>query len=67
MSRSNQPDKIADGSADKKTLDCADFLIAFLERMGVECVFGVPGGAIEPLGEFHLPRGSVGSRFRVDQ
>jgi acetolactate synthase-1/2/3 large subunit len=49
MSRSNQPDKIADGSVAKKALDCADFLITFLERIGVECVFGVPGGAIEPL------------------
>lgn len=27
----------------------ADLLVAYLEQMGVEYVFGVPGGAIEPL------------------
>ncbi|MBY0237964.1 MAG: thiamine pyrophosphate-binding protein [Burkholderiaceae bacterium] len=27
----------------------ADLLVAYLEQMGVEFVFGVPGGAIEPL------------------
>lgn len=49
MSRSNQPDKVVPGRAGEKAPDCADFLITFLERVGVECVFGVPGGAIEPL------------------
>ncbi|HZX26304.1 MAG TPA: thiamine pyrophosphate-binding protein [Telluria sp.] len=29
--------------------DLADLLVAYLEQMGVEYVFGVPGGAIEPL------------------
>ncbi|WP_426991365.1 thiamine pyrophosphate-binding protein [Methylomonas sp. CM2] len=29
--------------------DIADLLVAYLEQMGVEYVFGVPGGAIEPL------------------
>lgn len=30
-------------------LDVADLLVAYLEQMGVEFVFGIPGGAIEPL------------------
>jgi acetolactate synthase-1/2/3 large subunit len=30
-------------------LDAADLLVAYLEQIGVEFVFGVPGGAIEPL------------------
>lgn len=30
-------------------LDAADIVIAYLEQLGVEYVFGVPGGAIEPL------------------
>lgn len=29
--------------------DVADLLVAYLEQLGVEYVFGVPGGAIEPL------------------
>lgn len=28
--------------------DCADLLVRYLEQIGVEYVFGVPGGAIEP-------------------
>lgn len=32
-----------------KTLDVADLLVAYLEQLGVEYVFGIPGGAIEPL------------------
>jgi acetolactate synthase I/II/III large subunit len=31
------------------SIDIADLLVAYLEQMGVEYVFGVPGGAIEPL------------------
>lgn len=31
------------------SMDMADLLVAYLEQMGVEFVFGVPGGAIEPL------------------
>ncbi|MBS4096784.1 MAG: hypothetical protein KGZ83_08125, partial [Sulfuricella sp.] len=27
----------------------ADLIVAYLEQLGVEYVFGVPGGAIEPL------------------
>lgn len=30
-------------------LDVADLLVAYLEQMGIEYVFGIPGGAIEPL------------------
>jgi acetolactate synthase I/II/III large subunit len=30
-------------------LDIADLLVAYLEQLGIEYVFGVPGGAIEPL------------------
>ncbi len=31
------------------TMDMADLLVAYLEQLGVDYVFGVPGGAIEPL------------------
>lgn len=30
-------------------MEAADLLVAYLEQIGVEFVFGVPGGAIEPL------------------
>ena len=30
-------------------LDVAELLVAYLEQLGVEYVFGVPGGAIEPI------------------
>jgi acetolactate synthase-1/2/3 large subunit len=30
-------------------LDAADLIVAYLEQLGIEYVFGVPGGAIEPL------------------
>lgn len=30
-------------------MDAADLVVAYLEQIGVEFVFGVPGGAIEPL------------------
>lgn len=33
----------------KPSMDVADLLVAYLEQIGVEYVFGVPGGAIEPL------------------
>ncbi len=32
-----------------KPFEVADLLIAYLEQVGVEYIFGVPGGAIEPL------------------
>ncbi|MDO8989897.1 MAG: thiamine pyrophosphate-binding protein [Sideroxyarcus sp.] len=33
----------------KQTIEVADLLVAYLEQIGVEYVFGIPGGAIEPL------------------
>ena len=30
-------------------IDIADLLVAYLEQLGIEYIFGVPGGAIEPL------------------
>lgn len=32
----------------KETFQVADLIVAYLEQMGIEYVFGVPGGAIEP-------------------
>ena len=32
-----------------QTVEVAGLLVAYLEQMGVEYVFGIPGGAIEPL------------------
>jgi acetolactate synthase I/II/III large subunit len=32
-----------------RSVEVADLLVAYLEQIGVEYVFGVPGGAIEPL------------------
>jgi acetolactate synthase-1/2/3 large subunit len=32
-----------------RTPEVADLLVAYLEQIGVEYVFGIPGGAIEPL------------------
>ncbi|MBW4934810.1 thiamine pyrophosphate-binding protein [Marinobacter sp. F4206] len=29
-------------------LECGDLILRYLERLGVDCVFGVPGGSIEP-------------------
>ena len=31
------------------TYELGDLLISYLEQLGVECVFGIPGGPIEPL------------------
>jgi acetolactate synthase-1/2/3 large subunit len=31
------------------SIDIADLLVAYLEQLGIEYIFGVPGGAIEPL------------------
>jgi acetolactate synthase-1/2/3 large subunit len=33
----------------QQPVEAADLLVAYLEQIGVEFVFGVPGGAIEPL------------------
>ena len=35
--------------AESQPMEVADLLVAYLEQIGVEYVFGVPGGAIEPL------------------
>src|SRR3990167_5925419 len=35
--------------AEPQPMEAADLLVAYLEQIGVEYVFGVPGGAIEPL------------------
>lgn len=47
----SETEKIDKGSEfiPEQTLDVADLLVAYLEQMEVEYVFGVPGGAIEPL------------------
>ncbi|MDD5329224.1 MAG: thiamine pyrophosphate-binding protein [Sulfuricella sp.] len=42
------PPRRADRKAPATTLEVADLLVAYLEQIGVEYVFGVPGGAIEP-------------------
>ena len=36
-------------SEEKMPLNVAELLVAYLEQIGVEYVFGIPGGAIEPL------------------
>ena len=37
------------GNRLKKRLNWGDLLVSYLEQLGVEYVFGIPGGAIEPL------------------
>ncbi|ROR32017.1 thiamine pyrophosphate-binding protein [Inmirania thermothiophila] len=39
---------VADVQAQSR-IEAADLIVAYLEQLGVEYVFGVPGGAIEPL------------------
>jgi acetolactate synthase I/II/III large subunit len=41
--------QVQDLKADHQPMEAADLLVAYLEQIGVEFVFGVPGGAIEPL------------------
>jgi acetolactate synthase-1/2/3 large subunit len=36
-------------SMNTKPMDMADLLVAYLEQLGIDSVFGIPGGAIEPL------------------
>jgi acetolactate synthase-1/2/3 large subunit len=38
-----------EAQAESQPMEAADLLVAYLEQIGVEFVFGVPGGAIEPL------------------
>lgn len=42
-------ERFSEKKPDPQTIDAADLLVAYLEQIGVEFVFGVPGGAIEPL------------------
>lgn len=35
--------------AERVTTICADVIVDYLEKLGIEVIFGVPGGAIEPL------------------
>lgn len=35
--------------AESQPMETADLVVAYLEQIGVEYVFGIPGGAIEPL------------------
>jgi len=41
--------QVQDFTADHHSMEAADLLVAYMEQIGVEFVFGVPGGAIEPL------------------
>jgi acetolactate synthase I/II/III large subunit len=41
--------QLQDITADHHPMEAADLLVAYMEQIGVEFVFGVPGGAIEPL------------------
>jgi acetolactate synthase-1/2/3 large subunit len=45
--QNNKTERASD--APIQVVDSADLLVAYLEQLGVEYVFGVPGGAIEPL------------------
>lgn len=45
----SEPLETGPGSLPEQHLDVADLLVAYLEQIGVEYVFGIPGGAIEPL------------------
>ena len=66
------------GIVPAKPLEVADLLVTYLEQIGVEYVFGIPGGAIEPLynaiarstrrGGIHhiLARHEAGAAFMAD-
>ena len=41
--------QVQDLIADHQPMEAADLLVGYIEQIGVEFVFGVPGGAIEPL------------------
>jgi len=42
-------ERLAQIKSQQQSIEAADLLVAYLEQIGVEYVFGVPGGAIEPL------------------
>ena len=43
------PDLRANSQTDEHVFQASDLIISFLEQIGVEYIFGIPGGAIEPL------------------
>lgn len=45
----SQQSPVRHAAAQIDTTQAADLIITYLEQMGVEYIFGVPGGAIEPL------------------
>jgi len=44
-----QQEQILEAEPQLQPMEAADLLVAYLEQIGIEFVFGVPGGAIEPL------------------
>lgn len=40
---------VARGAKYSESIESADLIVAYLENLGIEYVFGIPGGAIEPL------------------
>jgi acetolactate synthase-1/2/3 large subunit len=46
---SQQEEAVCNSIVPNQTIEVADLLVAYLEQIGVEYVFGIPGGAIEPL------------------
>ena len=58
-----KPEKRKPPVASEST-DVADMIIAYLEQMGVEYVFGVPGGAIEPLYNAMARNARAGGKLR---
>jgi acetolactate synthase-1/2/3 large subunit len=44
----SHPDAVASPEG-ASAIEAAELIVTYLERLGVEAVFGVPGGAIEPL------------------
>lgn len=49
MSEQNNITRLNVDELDSPIEDNADLILAYLEQLGVEYIFGVPGGAIEPL------------------
>ncbi len=48
-SEKHTPEKLVELSEALPTYEVGDLLVSYLEQIGVEYVFGIPGGAIEPL------------------
>jgi len=47
--RQLSPQPLHPAAPQDPAMDMADLLVAYLEQLGIEFVFGIPGGAIEPL------------------